>query len=82
MDSLPTVVGNTHKEKLMKMKMKSLYTKVVIKLNNLHSCLNLPPKRETKRNRAPTKPIKSEKKRLEKKKTHFIFLEKIFHQVN
>lgn len=47
MDSLPIVVGNTHKRKVneaKQMKMKSLYIKVILNLNNLRLCLILPPK--------------------------------------
>lgn len=69
MDSLPIVVGNTHKEKneAKQMKMKSLYIKVITDLNNLHLCLIFPPK--TMRNKNLKSQNKSKvKKRLEKKK--------------
>lgn len=48
MDSLPIVVGNTHKgekkNEAKQMRMKSLYIKVIINLDNLHLCLIFPLK--------------------------------------
>lgn len=70
MDSLPIVVGNTHKEKkneAKQMKMKSLYIKVITNLNNLHLCLIFFPQNNEKQKRKTPKQIKSEK-RLEKNK--------------
>lgn len=84
MDSLPIVVGNTHKEKneAKQMKMKSLYIKVIINLNNLHLCLIFPQNNEKQKRKTP-KQIKSEKRLEKDKKLHnFIFLEKILQQVN
>lgn len=84
MDSLPIVVGNTHKEKneAKQMKMKSLYIKVIINLNNLHLCLIFPQNNEKQKRKTP-KQIKSEKRLEKDKKLHnFIFLEKILQKVN